>query len=159
MIVRIASAGELLGYTALLSGEPYTAAAETMEESCLCFLPKQFVMSSLQSDPAMGLHLIRMLSREVRQQEDRLVSVAQKRVRERLAETLLVLRQSHGIDDRKGVLITLRLKREDLASIIGTSTESLVRELQELRRQEIIQVTHRTIRILDLPKLILTANL
>ena len=159
MIVRVASSGELLGYTALLSGEPYTAAAETMEEACLCFLPKSLVFSLLQSEPKLSLQWIRMLSREVRQQEDRLVSVAQKRVRERLAETLLILRQSHGISDNKGVLINLRLRRQDLAAIIGTSTESLVRELQELRKQQIIQVHQRMIRIVNVPKLIHAANL
>ncbi len=159
LIVRLATAGDLLGYTALLSGEPYTSTAEAVEDAELCLLNKDWLVSLLNADPRIGLRMIQLLSREVRQQEDRLVSLAQKRVRERLAEIILLLRRSHGVSDPLGDVIPLRLRREDLAAIVGTTTESLVRELKALHQQEIIRLEKRSIRILNLPELIEAARL
>jgi CRP/FNR family transcriptional regulator, polysaccharide utilization system transcription regulator len=159
LIVQLVTAGDLLGYTALLSGEPYTSTAETVEDTELCLLGKDWLISLLNAEPGIGLRMIQLLSREVRQHEDRLVSLAQKRVRERLAEIILLLRRSHGVSDPMGDVIPLRLRREDLASIVGTTTESLVRELKALEQQEIIRLEKRSIRILNLPELIEAARL
>jgi CRP-like cAMP-binding protein len=158
-IVQLGTSGDLLGYTALLSGEPYTSTAEAVEDCRMCLLRKEYIYSLLSGDPLVCVKLVQLLSREVRRNEDRLVSLAQKRVRERLAEIILLLRRSHGVSEPGGDVIRLRLKREDLASIIGTTTESLVRELKALDRREVIRLERRSIRILDLPQLVEVANL
>ena len=158
-IVRIAGPGDLLGYRALFSDEPYHATAEALEDAAICCVDKKVFFSVLSKKPELALDLIKKLARELRQAEDLATSIAQKSVRERMAELLLMLKEAYGKETKQGFLIDLHLSREEMAEMIGITQETAIRLLSEFRKDKFIEVKERDITILNLPALLKTANL
>jgi len=90
--------------------------------------------------------------------EDKLVSIAQKSVRERLAATLLMLKETYGMEGENSELIDIALSREDLANIIGTATETVIRLLSEFKNQKIISLEGKKIKVLKPQDLVREAD-
>ena len=96
-IVRLAKPGDLIGYRALLGDESYTATAVTLEDSTACFVPKEEFLTAIKGDnPNIFSRLFKLLSRDLAEAERRLTNMAQKSVRERLAEAILLMDASYG---------------------------------------------------------------
>ena len=85
--------------------------------------------------------------------EERLAEMAHKSVRERLAGNLLLLKETYGMEGGESTLIDIALSREDLASIVGTANETVIRLLSEMKAEHIISFEGKKIRILDSKKL------
>ncbi len=115
-IVRLAQAGDILGYRALVSGENYTASATALEESVICFIPKDKFFGILQSSSKMSMKMVELLSTDLKTAEQKITQLAQKTVRERLAETLLILKESFGVKTDESTL-NVQLTREEIANI------------------------------------------
>ncbi len=147
VIVRLARAGDLLGYRALLSNERYTATAEALEDTTLCFIPRQTFFELLRQNTDLMAAVTELLARDLRAAETRLASLAQKSVPQRLAEILLYLRELFG-EDETGALKTTMTRRE-LAELVGTAPETVIRLLSDFQRRKLISTDHRHIRILD----------
>ena len=88
-----------------------------------------------------------------------MLHLAQKPVRERLAEALLLLREVYGTENGDTSPINVALSREELASVVGTAIETLVRALSDLKRENLIETEKKKIRILDIPGLLRVSNL
>jgi CRP-like cAMP-binding protein len=157
-IIRLVKPGDLLGYKALISNEPYTATATAIEESAVCFIPKDVFFPILQQDTALSLKLLQIITQELRKAETRITHLAQKPVRERLAETLLTLKETYGLAE-DGNTINVMLSREEIANLVGTATESAIRLLSEFKKEKVIDLEGRKIRILKLAQLVRMANL
>lgn len=99
-----------------------------------------------------------LLSTELKAAEERIMEMAQKPVRERLAETLLLLRQTHGVEADKTTL-GIKLTRIELANIVGTATESVSRLLSKFKEEKLIDMNGRKLRIVDPAGLAKAANL
>ncbi|MGX5818074.1 Crp/Fnr family transcriptional regulator [Chitinophaga lutea] len=157
-IIRLVKPGDMIGYKALISNEPYTATATVLEESAVCFIPREVFLQVLQKDTALSLHMMQIVTNELRRAEVKITHLAQKPVRERLAETLLTLKETYGLeaDDQT---INVTLSREEIANLVGTATESAIRLLSEFRKEKVIDLSGKKIRILQLQKLIHMANL
>ncbi|MCS6966173.1 MAG: Crp/Fnr family transcriptional regulator [Candidatus Kapabacteria bacterium] len=147
VIVRLAKQGDLLGYRALLSNERYTATAEALEDTVLCFVPRATFFELLRQNSDLMAAVTELLARDLRTAESRLASLAQKTVPQRLAEILLYLRELFG-EDEHGVLKTSMTRRE-LAELVGTAPETVIRLLSDFQRKRLIAVDHRHIRILQ----------
>lgn len=145
-IVRLAGEGNLLGYRALIGGEPYSSTAVVMENSTLCYVPRDTFFHLVTTDAQLSARIMRLLSSELKIAETRIVDIAHKSVKERLAETLLLLAEKFGTQE-DGETIDLRLTREELANMIGTATESVIRLLSELNKQHIIELEGKAIKI------------
>lgn len=158
VILRLAKAGDLIGYKALLSGERYTASAVALEDSSVCFIPKDLFLGILKKDSSLSLEIMKMLSKELSKTETKIAHLAQKPVRERVAETLLFIKQTYGFEE-DGITLNVRLSRDEIANIVGTATESAVRLLREFNKDGIIELQGKKIKVLDSNKLIHTANL
>jgi CRP-like cAMP-binding protein len=158
-IVRLAGPGALLGYRALLSEEPYHASAETLEEAVVCCIDKAAFSELLTSNPDFSRSMIKKLATELRQAEDLATSIAYKSVRERMAELLLMLKDNYGTPTDEGVLIDLRLSREEMAEMIGVTQETAIRLLSEFKKDGLIAVKARNITLRDIPTLLKTASL
>ncbi|HMG82495.1 MAG TPA: Crp/Fnr family transcriptional regulator [Ferruginibacter sp.] len=156
-ILRLSKAGDILGYRALLSGEHYNSAAIALEDSSVCFLPKEVLYSLLDDNKLLGFEMMKLLSNDLKQAEQQIVSLSQKNVRERTAEALLFLKATYGLLEDKTIAVSLT--REEIADFVGTATESVIRILSEFNTDKIIQLDGKKIRILDLPKLLKTANI
>ncbi|MCO6499844.1 MAG: Crp/Fnr family transcriptional regulator [Vicingus serpentipes] len=156
-IIRFAKAGDIIGYRALLSEEPLSASAEAIEEAVVCFIPKAQVFSLITDNPNFNFKLLKTLSHELGEAAKIITDLAQKPVRERLAETLLMLKDTFELNEEK--TIQVKLSREELANIVGTATESVIRLLSEFKKDEMIALEGRNIRLLNIPELTRVANI
>jgi CRP-like cAMP-binding protein len=158
-IVRIVTAGDVLGHRSLFTEEFYAATATAMEDTRVCFIDKKFIMKVIQEKPSVSLEIIGKLSRDMGAAETKLTSLHQKNVRERLAELLLLLKESHGVKlEKDRWQINLKLTREEMATMIGTANETLIRFITEFKDEGLIEQEGKTIFITNEEKLIEWAN-
>lgn len=157
-IVRLAKEGDVLGYRALLSNERYAAAAVALDDTVVCFVPRDTFYNALKESAGLSLEIIKTLASELGKAEQTITDLAQKPVRERLAEGLLFLKETYGFEEDDATLAVV-LSREDIANLVGTATETAIRLLSELKHDKIVEFMGKKIRILDMPRLIKTANL
>ncbi len=157
-ITRLLKAGDIIGYRALLSGDRYGGSAIALEDTHVCFIPKDLFLSILKNDAGLSFELMKLLSDELHRAELQLTHLAQKPVRERLAETLLFIKDTYGYEE-DGVTLNVRFSREELANLVGTATESTIRLLSEFKRDGTVELDGKKIKILKAKELIKTANL
>lgn len=157
-IVRLAKEGDVLGYRALLSNERYHANAVALDDTNICFIPRDTFFKVLQDNPGLSLEIIKMLSLELRRAEQQITDLAQKPVRERMAEALLFLKETYGYEEDEAT-INVALTREDLANLVGTATETAIRLLSDLKSEKIVELAGKKIKIINMHKLIRVANL
>jgi CRP-like cAMP-binding protein len=157
-ITRLVKAGDPLGYRSLLSGDSYSSSAIAIEDCGVCFIPKEIFMGILKTDSSLTFEMMKLLSDDLKKAELQLIHLAQKPVRERVAEALLFIKETYGFDE-DGKTINAAFSREDIANIVGTATETTIRLLSEMNKDKIIQLNGKKITIIDLPKLIKTANI
>ena len=145
-IIHIAKTGELIGFRAMFSGEPYNVAAETLEESNICFIGKDEFLTMMDTNPTLRNGIIKELSKELADRAEFITNMAQKSVRERLAFALILLMNVY--DDEP-----INLSREDMANFVGTATETLIRLLKDFKEEGLIEVQTRKLIVLDAKKL------
>lgn len=158
-IVRIVHAGDILGHRSLFTDDNYSATATALEETEVCFIDKKFILKVIQNNPTVALNIINKLSRDMGVAEKKLTSLHQKNVRERLAELILSLKASHGVKVDGRWKIDLKLTREEMATMIGTANETLIRFMTEFKEANIIEQEGKTIYIKDEEELLNWANL
>ena len=148
-----------MGYPALLSEETFSDSAMALENITVGFIPGKKFLELLEKSTVLSSKLLKNLSHEFAVLENNILSIAHKTVRERLALTLLILRDKFKSGDMPNEIVEITLTREDLANILGTAVETLVRFLREFKDDDIIETKGRTIRILKAHKLVEIANL
>jgi CRP/FNR family transcriptional regulator len=147
-IVRLAGAGDIIGYRALISDEPYYASAVAFEPTSVCLVPTSDFNSFVSGNPGFLKSLMQQLSHDLRVAEERMLHLAQKSVRERLADTLLLLVSMYGTRGSDHQL-SVELTRDDIASLVGTATETTIRLLSDLKSEGIIATNGKKIMILN----------
>ena len=157
-ILRLAKPGDALGYRGLLDDGPHSSSARALEDLHVCFFPREMFFSLVSSRPAFTLRLFEVLSNELDEAEQRVVEMAQKPVRERVAETILLLKNTYGLKEDNQTL-NVRITREDIANIVGSATESVIRNLSHLKDEGMIGFRGRDIQVLDGQALLRAANL
>jgi CRP-like cAMP-binding protein len=157
-IIYVANMGELIGYHAILASERYPDSAAALEESLLSFIPKEDFLHVLDQSPILSRRLLKTLSHEFAVLANNISVFAQRSVRERLAITLIVLREKYKKETLEGQPIIINLSRDDIASMAGTTRESTVRLLSEFKDEGLIETKGRKIFITDVKKLIAISN-
>lgn len=158
-IVRLVGPGDIMGYRCLLANESYTATAETLEEADICFVDKKTFFHIIETHPATAFHVFSVLAQDLGRAEHQLLNVVHKNIRERLAELFLIFEKKYGEKAEQGIRLKITLTREELAELIGTTQESVIRLLTEFKQDGLIAVQGRDITLLNLKKLLETANL
>lgn len=158
-IFYLCGEGELLGYHALLGEEFYPDSAATIEDSQITFIPKDNFLKVLRSSTVLSNTLLKALGHEFSLFINSFTNLATKSVRERLAFNLLMLDEKFKSPDRPGTASEIRLSRTDLANMVGTAKETLVRLLQDFRQAGLIEKTDKIIRIIDRTGMVNEANL
>ena len=150
-IVRFVLPGKLLGIRAFLGECAYTATATAIEDSIICYIPGDQFKYLQSKYPTITSCMITTLSQLLCEAEDKMTSIAQKNVRERLAETLLELQQvfSYGEKSKESAK-PISLTREDLANIIGTATETVIRLLSDFKDTGVIDIVGRKVILKDI---------
>lgn len=158
-IVRIVSGGDILGHRSLFTDDNYTATATAMEDTEVCFIDKKFILQKIKDQPTVALSIINKLSRDMGIAEKKLTSLHQKNVRERLAELLVSLKTTHGVKEGNRFKLDLKLTREEMATMIGTANETLIRFMTEFKEAGIIEQEGKVIYIIDEEELLNWANI
>lgn len=157
-ITRFAKEGDILGYRALLGGEKYSASATALDDCNICLIPKDLFFKVLESDASLSMQIMKLLSHDLGKAEVKITDLAQKPVRERMAEALLFLKETYGtLED--GSTINVSLSREEIANLVGTATETAIRLLSEFKTDKIIGLQAKKISIIDNKRLLKTANI
>jgi len=157
-IIRLLKTGDITGYRALLSGVRYAASAIVLEDAHVCFIPKDLFVNILKEDAGLAFEIMKLLSDELHRAELQLTHLAQKPVRERLAETLLFIKETYGYEE-DGQTLNIRFSREEIANLVGTATESIIRLLSEFKRDGLLELEGKRIKVIRPTELIRTANL
>lgn len=150
-IIRFAKKGDFIAYRSVLSNEPACTSAKVIEDSNVCFIPSEILIQLSKKNPVFSLELLKLACRELGEANSFITDIAQKTVRERLAEILLVLSKDFGMDENQYLKISLT--REELANIVGTATESVIRLLSEFKSDKILELNGRKIRIINMKAL------
>lgn len=157
-IVRLARQSNLLGYRALLNSEPYYATATALEDSLICYISKQAFLDLVRSNHTLSMQIIQLLTTDLKKAEQKVMNMAQKQVRDRMAEAILIIKEAYGLE-KDGATICSSLTRRDVANIAGTTTETSIRILSEFNKDKIIALEGKKIKILNFDKLIKIANI
>lgn len=150
-IVKLTQKGELLGQRSLISDEPANLSAIAVEDMEVCFIPKSEIIGFFNQNNAFSMSLMKSVCGDLKDADDMMVNLAQKNVKERLAQTLLYLEEKFGVLEDNS--LRLQLSREEIASIIGTATESCIRLLSEFKKAGLIELNGKKITILNRMKL------
>jgi len=146
-IIRFARKGDIIAYRSVLSNELACTSAKVIEDCQVCFIPSEILISFIKTNPVYALELLKLACHELGEANSFITDIAQKTVRERLAEILLFLVNDFGLDDQQ--FLNISLTREELANIVGTATESVIRLLSEFKSDKLVELNGRKIRILN----------
>jgi CRP/FNR family transcriptional regulator, polysaccharide utilization system transcription regulator len=152
-IIRVVLPGEVMGLRSVVSGRPYSASATALDDSVCCFISKRKFFQFTIKYPEISQRIMILLSQLLDGAENKITSLAQKSVRERLAETLLSLDEVFKNEKcNDGSVITL--SREDLANLVGTATETVIRLLSEFKHDDLVEIRGRKIKVLNRKELL-----
>lgn len=157
-IVRFAKEGDILGYRALLSNESYHATATAMDDCFICLVSKDRFNILMEKDAKLSLNVIQLLSKDLRSAEQLLIDIAQKSVKERIAEALVVLKKTFGFME-DGKTLDVVLTRAEIADMAGTTTETTIRTLAQLNSDGLIKLAGKKIVVNDFKALISEAGI
>jgi CRP-like cAMP-binding protein len=147
-IIRIIRPVQYFGYRAYFARENYVTAAMAFESCTVCMIPMDMIETFLRRNGYLAHFFIQMLSVDLGIADQRVVNLTQKHVRGRLAESLLVLKESYGIEE-DGATINIYLAREDLANLSNMTTSNAIRTLSNFVNERIIAIDGRKIKIID----------
>jgi CRP-like cAMP-binding protein len=151
-IVRMVAAPNFLGYRALFAEESHIASAEAIEDCVIFHIPKDVIFRLITTNKKVCKNLLRSFAVELGFTRYRTVSLTQKHIRGRLAESLLFLRDIYGYKD-DNITLDVQLSREDIANFSNMTTSNAIRTLSTFVNEKVIAVDGRTIKIVDEAKL------
>ena len=156
-IITFAKKGDIIGFRSVLSGELACTTAKVIEDSHLCFIPGDTLIQLFKQNGEFSMDLMQLACKELGEANAYITDIAQKTVRERLAEVLILLKDNFDLDNDQFLQITLT--REELANIVGTATESVIRLLSEFKSDRLIELHGRRIKLLDIQGLKKAGNI
>jgi CRP/FNR family transcriptional regulator, polysaccharide utilization system transcription regulator len=157
-IIELAKPGHIMGYQSLISGELYNISASALEDSIICFFPKAIFMTMIEKNSSLMMRMMKLMSRDLSIAEYKMVEIVQKPVRDRLAEALLIFKDTYGLA-ADGQTLNVTLTREDIANFIGTTPETAIRLLSEFKSEKLIALDKRKIKILNTKGLVHASNI
>ncbi|MBI9058251.1 MAG: Crp/Fnr family transcriptional regulator [Labilibaculum sp.] len=147
-IVRMAKPIGFIGYRALFAEENNIASAVAIEDSVTCTVSYELILKLIRSNAELSLCIIRSLSTELGFSNNRTITLTQKHIRGRLAESLLFLRDTYGFEDDEAT-IKVYLSREDIANLSNMTTSNAIRTLSTFASEGVISIDGRKIKIID----------
>nr|WP_288330288.1 Crp/Fnr family transcriptional regulator [uncultured Prevotella sp.] len=151
-IVRVIKPVEFFGFRAYFAGEDYKTAAMAFENCVIAFFPINVLIELMTANFEIAKFFIRYLSVELGRSDDRTVNLTQKHIRGRLAEALLFLKDSYGLEE-DGYTLSIYLSREDLASLSNMTTSNAIRTLSAFANEKLIAIDGRKIKFIADDKL------
>lgn len=147
LIVALIGPGELFGYLALLQGRDYPESAVAMADTELSLIPSEDFYSLIYNDRDVAGHFLKLLSGDLLNTEGQLIDLAYNSVRKRVADALIHLKSRYDKDENEQ--FTIAILRDDLANMVGTAKETVIRMLSDFKEEKLIEVKGSKITILD----------
>ena len=151
-IIRMIKPVEYFGYRAFFAREDYVTAAAAFEPSVICLIPMTAIVTLVSQNNELAMFFIKQLSIDLGIADERTVNLTQKHIRGRLAESLLFLKESYGLEE-DGSTLSIYLSREDLANLSNMTTSNAIRTLSQFATERLITIDGRKIKIIDEEKL------
>ncbi|MES2555772.1 MAG: response regulator [Bacteroidota bacterium] len=151
LITSLHKEGEFFGYMSLIKDEPYLHSAVAMEDTEVYMIPKDDFFALLYKNTDVSRKFIELLSENVHQHEEQLIKLAYHSIRKRVAEALIRLFDKYEGSPESP--LSMNISREDLANLVGTAHESVVRTLSDFKEEQYISISGKTITILEYDKL------
>ncbi len=149
-ITGLYTAGDFLGYTALIENKNYEESANVLEAAELMEIPKEEFLQMMYSDMQVAAKFIRIMTQNVKEKEERLVRLAYNSLRKRVANALVAIHQKFNTEDTSQAI---EISREDIANYVGTATESLIRTLSDFKSEQLIEIRQGKIFVTNREKL------
>ena len=150
-IIHLVHKGDILGERSLINDEVANLKATAINDMEVCFIPREEIIKDLQKNPEFSMNVLKDLANSLKSADNVIVDMAQKTVKQRLAEMLINLEEKFGHDLDN--ILNIHLSREDIANIIGTATESAIRLLSEFKKEGVISLKGKNITLVDTSKL------
>ncbi len=151
-IIRMSKPMGIIGYRALFADENHIASAVTLEDSVIANVPLDFILNRALKNSEFSLKLIKKLAQELGFANSRTVTLTQKHIRGRLAESLILLAEKYGFE-HDGTTLKVYMSREDIANLSNMTTSNAIRTLSTFANEKLITIDGRKIKILDMHKL------
>ncbi len=146
-IVKIATKGEVLGQRSVITEEKTNLSAVALNDMEVCFIPKTHLTDSINNNPHFTKAILLHMANDLKFADNVIVNMAQKTVKQRVAETLMYLDKNFGVDDDG--YITMTLTREDIANVVGAAKEACIRTLTTFKKNGWISTDGKQIKIED----------
>ena len=147
-IIRVIKDKEYFAYRAYFAEENYVTAASAFEPCTICLIPMTAIVQLLRENSQLGMFFIRQLSIDLGIADERTVNLTQKHIRGRLAESLLFLKDTYGVEEDDSTL-SIYLSREDLANLSNMTTSNAIRTLSLFAAEKLITIDGRKIKIIE----------
>ncbi len=147
-IIRVINHKEYFAYRAFFADEDYVTNAAAFETCTICLIPMDIICTLINANAGLAMFFIRQLSVDLGISDSRTVNLTQKHIRGRLAESLLVLKNSYGMEE-DGCTLSIFLSREDLASLSNMTTSNAIRTLSNFANEKLIAIDGRKIKLID----------
>jgi len=144
-ITNLYSTGDYIGHVTLLEDTNYDDTAEVLEDAEVIALPKDHFLQAVYNDMNIASKFIKLISKEVKEKEERLMRLAYGSLRKRVAKALVDIYQKFHVGDQAAQ--NLDISREDIAQYVGTATESLIRTLSDFKAENLIEIKGGKIKI------------
>lgn len=151
LITGLHKEGEFFGYLSLLQEEKYTSSATALEEAEIYMIPKEDFFSLIYKNAEVSRKFIELLTSNLHEREQQLIKLAYNSVRKRVAEALVKLSDKYKKEGEQK--FSMNVSREDLANLVGTATETVIRTLSDFKEENYVEVSGGTITILNYDKL------
>ena len=146
-VVKLVVKGGLLGKRSLVSNQVTNLSAVALNDMEMCFIPKSEIMKDLSRNADFTMDVLKKMADDLKDSDNSLVNMAQNSVKRRMAEILIYIHDSFGVDETG--YLNIIISREDYASIVGTATESAIRILSQFKKEGLILTSGKRIKIED----------
>ena len=147
-IMRVIKPVEYFAYRAWFAEQSFVTAAAAFEASVVCAIPMGIIARLVATNNRLAMFFIKLLAIDLGISDERTVNLTQKHIRGRLAESLIFLKETYGLEE-DGATISIFLSREDLANLSNMTTSNAIRTLSNFAAEKLIAIDGRKIKIID----------
>ena len=151
-ITGLYNSGDFFGHIAIIENTEYQESAEALEDCEIIGIPKHDFLELITRNQTVANQFIKMLANDIQEKEKLLTQMAYNSIRKRTADALVMLSKKYKSEGQE--TFAMRISRDDLASVVGTATESLIRTLSDFKADHLIEISGSEIRIVDERKLV-----
>ncbi len=150
LLIEIYKEGDFMGINPLIAGTKYGATATALEPTEVSYIPKEDFYALLYSNRDFSAHFVKLLAQNVREREQHLIDLAYNSVRKKVADALLMLYDRY---EKEGQLEEIAIQRDDLAAMVGTAKETVIRTISDFKEEGILGSKGNKLMILNKKKL------